>query len=313
MKSFFRLVLMALVLVVVALASALTAMRYAIHGREVAVPKLLGMTPAQAEKLLAAKGLMLDTQRRFYSPDVPEGRVMSQVPDPGTLVRRGWRVRIAESLGPQRVTIPDILGQSSRAAEINIRRWGLELGTVAAVELPDLPPNQVVAQSPPPNASGIASPKISLLETAPPEPPAYVMPDFVGRPLAAARQAVKDAGFTVGAVTLFSPAPPLAPAAASGPSVATTPPATSAQPPTSPAPPTPSPATPAPAITPNQPPPPISPIPTPSSTPTQLLPQFPPQSSPQPEFSPSALIVAQNPPAGQKVIAGSVVTFQVNQ
>lgn len=304
MKSFFRLVLMGLVLIVVALASALTAMRYAIHGREVAVPKLLGMTPGQAQKAVAAKGLMLDTERRFYSPDVPEGHVMSQVPDAGTLVRRGWRVRVAESLGPQRVVIPDILGQSSRAAEINIRRWGLELGTVATVEMPDLPPNQVVAQSPPPNASGIASPKISLLETAPPEPPAYVMPDFVGQSLAVARQEVKDAGFTVGAVTRFSPAPVAVPAATApgSTSVPATPVQSSASATST-------------SVPQNTSPPAANPLPSPTapasaqpSTPAQ-----PPQSVPPPEFSPMSLIVAQNPPAGQKVTAGAIVSFQVNE
>ena len=41
MKSFFRLVLLALFLLVVALVSALTAMRLAIHGHEVAVPDLV--------------------------------------------------------------------------------------------------------------------------------------------------------------------------------------------------------------------------------------------------------------------------------
>ena len=46
MKSFFRLVLLALVLLVVALVSALTAMRLAIHGHEVAVPDLVGKSPA---------------------------------------------------------------------------------------------------------------------------------------------------------------------------------------------------------------------------------------------------------------------------
>src|SRR5690242_1063563 len=183
MKSFFRLMLLGLVLIMVALASALTAMRFAIYGREVAVPKLVGLTPTQAQKMAADKGLVLDTERRFYSADIPEGHVMSQMPEAGTLVRRGWRVRIAESMGPQRVVIPDILGQSSRAAEMNIRRWGLELGTVAAVNIPDLPPNQVVAQSPPANASGVASPRISLLETSAPESPAFLMPDFIGQRL----------------------------------------------------------------------------------------------------------------------------------
>ena len=279
MKAFFRLALLGLVLVFVALASALTAMRYAIHGREVAVPKLLGLAPSQAQKALAEKGLVLDTERRFYSRDIAEGHIMSQVPEAGILVRRGWRVRVAESLGPQRVTIPDILGQSSRAAEINIRRWGLELGTVATVEIPELPANQVVGQSPPPNAGSVASPKISLLETSPPQPATFLMPDFVGRSLTAAREEVQDAGLTVGNVSLFTP-PPTAPVAA--PTAAADAPAKQAVPSVAPA---------------------------PTMPPTQLQQILP----TVPVISPSALIVGQNPAAGQKVTAGTVVSFQVHQ
>lgn len=278
MRVFFRFALLGLVLVFVALASALTAMRYAIHGREVAVPKVVGLTPSQAQKTLAEKGLVLDTERRFYSRDIPEGHVMSQAPEAGILVRRGWRVRVAESLGPQRVTIPDILGQSSRAAEINIRRWGLELGTVATVEIPDLPPNQVVGQSPTPNAGSVSSPKISLLETAPPQPAVFVMPDFVGKSLTVAREEVQDAGLTVGNVTLFSP-PPSAPVPATLPQTL---PSTGTQPTAS-----------------------ITAVFTPTANqPVSLAPS---------EISPGALIVAQTPAAGQKVTAGAVVSFQVHQ
>ena len=59
MKSFFRLVLLALVLLVVALVSALTAMRFVIHGREVAVPNLVGKTPAEARRIAEESGLEL--------------------------------------------------------------------------------------------------------------------------------------------------------------------------------------------------------------------------------------------------------------
>ena len=88
MRAFFRFVLLALVLVIVAMASALTAMRIAIHGREVIVPKLVGLTPSQAERLALQNGLLIDTENRFYSTEVPEGRILSQTPQPGTKVRR---------------------------------------------------------------------------------------------------------------------------------------------------------------------------------------------------------------------------------
>jgi beta-lactam-binding protein with PASTA domain len=208
MKRFFQLALLALVLVAVAMVSALTAMRLAIHGRQVRVPNVVGMNSAQARKVVLAAGLLLDREGGFYSHDVPEGNVLSQVPPAGTLVRRGWRLRVAESLGPQRAAVPDLLKQSQRAAEINITRRGLDLGTVAVAHIPDQPPDQVVAQDPAPNAEGVASPKINLLLTAPAEPAALIMPSFIGRSFAEASKAIQDAGLRV-AVINHVPVPTL--------------------------------------------------------------------------------------------------------
>ncbi len=120
--------LLALVLMTVALISALAAMQLAIHGREVAVPKLVGLSPFEAERAGTASGLQVVVERQFYSADVPEGKIMTQMPPPGTKVRRGWAVRLAQSLGPQRVAIPDVTGGSERVAELNIRRRGLTSG-----------------------------------------------------------------------------------------------------------------------------------------------------------------------------------------
>ena len=153
--------LLALVLMTVALISALTAMHLAVHGREVAIPKLVGMSPFEAERAGAASGLQVVIERQFYSPDIPEGKIMTQMPPPGTKVRRGWSIRVAQSLGPQRVTIPDVTGGSERVAELNIRRRGLSLGSVAHVSLPDAPLDQVISQSPPANASGVSAPNQS--------------------------------------------------------------------------------------------------------------------------------------------------------
>jgi beta-lactam-binding protein with PASTA domain len=200
MRAFFRFVLLSLVLVIVAMASALTAMRIAIHGREVVVPKLVGLTPSQAERAALQNGLLIEIENRFYSTDVAEGRILSQVPPAGTKVRRGWRVRLAESLGAQHVVIPDLVGDSTRSAEINLRRRGLEPGTMAYAQLPEQPQEQVVAQSPPAAAVGVASPKVNLLFAAPEATPAFVMPSLVGRSLADAVKIVQDAGLKVGSV-----------------------------------------------------------------------------------------------------------------
>jgi beta-lactam-binding protein with PASTA domain len=243
MKSFFRLVLLALALLVVALVSALTAMRLAIHGHEVAVPDLVGKSPVAARMIAEQSGLELNVERQYYSPIVPEGKILSQLPLAGSQVRRGWQVRVAESLGPQRVAIPNVIGQSERAANINIRRRGLDVGAIAQMQSPDAPDSQVLAQAPPPNASGVAAPKISLLVAAPSQPQTLVMPSFVGQPLGTVTQTVQDAGLHIGTVTLAA-------------------------------------------------------LPE-SSTPTTPAP------------SPGSMIVTQNPAAGEKVMEGAAVNFEV--
>ena len=210
MRKFFRFVAMVLILVTVGVMSALTAMRIAIHGREVTVPNFVKLSVSEAEHVAVRNGLAVSMEGQFYSSDVPEGRIVSQQPPPGTRVRRGWRVRLAQSLGAQRVMIPDVQGQSPRAAELNVRQRGLEIDTTAEAHIPDAPTEQVIAQSPPPAAQGVQSPKLSVLLATAPDPPMFVMPNFVGRSLADASANIEQAGFKLAQVKT-APAPVPAP------------------------------------------------------------------------------------------------------
>jgi len=203
MRNLFRILFRVLILATVFLVSALTAMRFAIHGREVAVPRVTGMTASDAERSAVGNGLLLETESRFYSADIPENHILSQLPPAGEKVRRGSQLRVALSLGPQKIVIPSVIGQSQRAAEMNIGRRGLEIGSVAVANLPGVPPEQVVAQSPPPNATGVASPRVNLLVSASQEDSAmlYLVPDFVGHTLDEASQAIAVSPMKFGKVT----------------------------------------------------------------------------------------------------------------
>jgi len=223
MKPLFRFAMLALALVVVALVSALTAMRFAIHGQEVQVPAVIGLSPADAERSVAGLGLQIEVERQYYSPSIPEGRIMTQMPLPGTKVRRGWQLRVAQSMGPQRVSIPDVTKESERAAELNIRRRGLEVASTAEIQLPGMPADQVLAQSPPANASQVAAPKTSLLVTVTPDAATFVMPNFVGQPLGSVSRTLQDAGFKLGTVSMAPP--PVNSAAATSMAASNAPPA----------------------------------------------------------------------------------------
>ena len=70
---FFRVASLVLVLVVIGLVSALTTMHFAIHGAEVQVPALKGMTVADARSQTAGLGLNLVVDNRYYSADCGRG------------------------------------------------------------------------------------------------------------------------------------------------------------------------------------------------------------------------------------------------
>ena len=199
-RSFFRMVSLVLLLVVVGLLSAITTMHFAIHGAEVEVPTLKGMTVAQARSVAAGLGLNLDVDNRYYSADVAAGHILTQSPAPGTVVRSEWRVRVSESLGPQKVDVPNVVGTDERVAALRLRRVGLEVG--ATSRLPDSSADEgaVLAQDPPAHAQGIEQPSVNLLVAAQDDqsPGGYVMPDFVDRPLAGAKAALAALGIHTG-------------------------------------------------------------------------------------------------------------------
>ena len=207
MRRFFRIMIRALILLLVALCSAVAAMRLAIHGREVRVPKLVGVTPAQAQQTALSHGLILQSEGKFYSSEVPLGRIISQVPPPDSKVRRGWWVRVAESLGPQRAPVPNVIGQSIRAAEINVTRRGLQVGELARTTLPDFPVETVLAQSPSPELQNVTSPRVSFLSALPAGSRFYVLPNFVGKHLSEVTGAIEQAGLPTPKIRVAASAP----------------------------------------------------------------------------------------------------------
>jgi len=225
MKRFFNILLGAMAMLAVALISAFITMRLAIHGREVKVPNLAGLTLSEASQAASAKGLNLNVENRFYSASVAPGHILAQSPASGVTVRREWTVRVTESLGAQKVSVPDLIGQTERPASILIRRVSLDLGTVAQMPATG-EPGIVLAQTPTPNASGIDRPRVSLLLSAPEDPAAtaFVMPSLTGLTFASAAARAAAAGLHIASledVTLpVSPSPnalpPAAPSTATG-------------------------------------------------------------------------------------------------
>jgi beta-lactam-binding protein with PASTA domain len=215
---FFRMASVVMLLVAVALLAAITTMHFAIHGAEVKIPALKGMTVAEARSQAAGMGLNLDVDNRYYSADVAAGHILTQSPSPGSVVRREWHVRVAESLGPQKVDVPDTVGIDARVAALRLRRAGLEVGVAAKTPWPDAQSGTVLAQDPPAHSQGIAQPSVNILVAAPDDalPDGYVMPELMGVPVIAAQAMLDTPSYAYVSVPSVSvgteqPKPPIPP------------------------------------------------------------------------------------------------------
>src|SRR6266446_9005902 len=81
-----RMALLVFILASAAFLSAITAMRIALHGREVTMPNLVGINVSEASKLLNSRGLLLRVADRVYT-DLPINVVVRQTPPPGMLMK----------------------------------------------------------------------------------------------------------------------------------------------------------------------------------------------------------------------------------
>ena len=193
-------VLYALVLAAVLATAAWLSFSRFVAGKSTRVPDLTGLTVEEASARAAELGLsaLVDPRRDDYDEKVPPRHVRAQQPTADMTVKEGQTVRLFLSLGPKTLRMPDLTGQSPRAAAAALVREGLGEPALAAVRLPGSP--GVVGQSLSPGAVVPPGTPLALLVNRGLPEAAWVMPDLIGRDVERVRAAFEARGFRVGGV-----------------------------------------------------------------------------------------------------------------
>jgi beta-lactam-binding protein with PASTA domain len=197
----FRMGLLVFILAAAAFLSAVTAMRFAVQGREVTMPNLVGKSSAEAQAILQGRGLRLKVVDRMYG-DLPANAVARQSPPAGERMKVSQNAHVVLSLGPQNVTTPSLTGESLRVARIQLLQVGLQLGEVTAYASPAASSDTVLQQTPQPGTRA-SSPRVDLLVAQEMAPPAYVMPWLVGMSLPDAERILSSAGLKHSKTTII--------------------------------------------------------------------------------------------------------------
>ena len=200
----FRVGLLVFILAAAAFLSAVTAMRFAVQGREVAMPDLIGKSSADAKAILEGRGLQLKVVDRVYG-NIPANAVARQSPPAGERMKVGQNAHVVLSLGSQNVVTPSLIGESLRVARIQLLQVGLQLGEVSTYSAPATQADSILQQSPLPGTRA-ASPRVDLLVAQGETPATYVMPWVVGLSLPEADRLLTSSGLKL-AKTAYVPAP----------------------------------------------------------------------------------------------------------
>ena len=180
---------------------AAASMRLALRTREAVVPQLAGKTVTEAGAILAAAGLNLKVEEaRRINVNVPAERIISQDPQPGMNTRRERSVKVWVSGGPRVASVPSIVGESERTAQLRVQRDGLQLASTAEIRSGDYPAGVIVGQNPAPKQPTSAGARITLLVNRGERGQTYVMPDLIGVNGDRAADLLRGRGFRVSVV-----------------------------------------------------------------------------------------------------------------
>lgn len=189
--------LMAVALLVTAGISAVTTMRVVLSSQEVEVPSLMGKRMGEAGVLAGKQSLLLRVEGRRNDPRVPADRIVGQEPAAGSRLKSQRSIRVWVSLGPRRLAVPAVEGESIRTSRLSLESAQVPVGRV--VEVADRSEEgTVLMQNPPAGETGALPPEgVSLLVSTGPAGASYMMPDLINRRAADVLDSLRNAGLKV--------------------------------------------------------------------------------------------------------------------
>jgi serine/threonine-protein kinase len=171
-------------------------MRSVLETQQVEVPSLLGRRTAEAGALASKRGLLIRVEGRRNDPRIPPDHIVSQDPAPGMGLKSHRSVRVWLSLGPRKLSLPAVEGQSLRTARLAFDQARVDVARVAEV---DDPANEgiVLVQHPPAGEVEAIEGGAALLVSRGSLRRDYVMPDLIGRRADAVIEPLTAAGLKV--------------------------------------------------------------------------------------------------------------------
>jgi serine/threonine-protein kinase len=90
------------------------------------VPKVVGLTLAEATARLEQSGHKITTSATVSDPNVPEGKVIDQLPAADEGLDKGGTVAVKVSGGPGDIDVPRVTGMTAQQAKAALEKAGFK-------------------------------------------------------------------------------------------------------------------------------------------------------------------------------------------
>ncbi|MDR3277663.1 MAG: PASTA domain-containing protein [Oscillospiraceae bacterium] len=160
------------------------------------VPNVVGLDESAAKSALQQQGFNVSVVSANHAT-VPAGSVLSQTPAAGVSAQAGAAVTITVSLGPETVSVPDVVGLDESAAKSALQMLGFNVSVVSANHA-TVPAGKVLSQTPAAGVSAQAGTAVTIIVSS--GPGVETVPNVVGLDESAAKSALQLLGFTVSVV-----------------------------------------------------------------------------------------------------------------
>lgn len=167
---------------------------------EVMVPRIIGMSLSEAQQTLERVGLSLHVQRRVFDNNVPKDHIIEQDPRPNRWIKVNRKVEVIVSMGPELVSVPDIVGLTPREARVALSSAGLVYGTELTDFSSSIPEGSIMLQDPPAFSRVEKGTSVTVTLSRGIAPATVVVPNFIGRPYAEALSELRSIGLVPGRV-----------------------------------------------------------------------------------------------------------------
>jgi eukaryotic-like serine/threonine-protein kinase len=171
---------------------------------DVAVPNVVGIEEDRARDLLERDGFEVIV-RQTASQDVQRGFVADQDPVAGTRIPEGDPVTILVSIGPPRVEVPDVTGETYSTAFRILRDEGFRVARKERFS-PDVEEGDVIRQDPRPGVRAVQGSTVTLFVSKGQE--LAVVPSVVGFDRRTAEDELRAGGFEVDVFEVFDDSEP---------------------------------------------------------------------------------------------------------